>query len=63
MSADPLELGPDVDPARWPFCEARARAETARSSHPDGNPMAAAEDPRVRKAYADAYWRQHGGRR
>ena len=30
----PLELAPDVDPARWPFCEMRARDEASRWATP-----------------------------
>lgn len=34
MSDDVLELPADFDPARWPFCEERARAAAALSSFP-----------------------------
>lgn len=34
MSDDLLELPADFDPARWPFCEERARAAVALSSFP-----------------------------
>ena len=34
MSDDMLDLPADFDPARWPFCEERARAAIALSSFP-----------------------------
>jgi hypothetical protein len=32
---DELALPDDCDPARWPFCEARARAAAAWEAYPD----------------------------
>ena len=35
MVEDDLRLPEWCDPARWPFCEARAREATARASYPE----------------------------
>ncbi len=47
---DELALPDDCDPARWPFCEARARAAAAWEAFPD---------PPV---YGNGFYRRRAGR-
>lgn len=52
---DEFALPDHIDPARWPFDEARARDATARSSYPDLSEIGRAVDKEARRRDVLAY--------